>query len=190
MPTTKRDYLADLRAQRDAIKAGTNDKKKLRVINRTIRMLRGTTEEQDLKDAWGEVKDMSDDPATYWPANDEALAGESTRDFQESVVHLCIAQKAEGLPEDDPDPKVLDRKKIRNRMKKAAEDAAMPEGVRKWLFERLAQHFDLFLDTAPIEAVFTAERAKLTGGEMSLADIVKSVEVVENNRSRLKGVDA
>ena len=183
MPTTVNNLLSALRAQRTIIKAGTDDKVKLRAVNRAIREILGTDDAQDIRDAWTEVKDSEANPAVFFPPGDEEVTATSERQFRESAALLVKAN----LPEDDPDPAVVDRKKVKLGIKRTAENAAVPASLQRWCFARLEQHFDTYLDTRPAETQFPTYLTPLnSGAELSAADLLAAVNGVMSLHEKAK----
>jgi len=168
------DALRALRAQRDA----TTDPVKLRAIRRTIRTLRGSDdpaeEAQDLADAFQEIRDMEATPAIF-----------EAEQWTESAVLLM--QKLSTLAEDDPDPGVLDRKKVQLVLKRTVENAATEfDPIRAKAAEWLERFFDVWLDARPVEATLTPIITSLEGGELDAATLATTLAALESNAGALK----
>jgi len=168
------DALRALRAQRDA----TTDPAKLRAIRRTIRTLRGSDdpaeEAQDLADAFQEIRDMEATPALF-----------EAEQWRESAVLLM--QNLGTLPEDDPDPSVLDKRKIQLCLKRTVENAASElDPAKPAAAEWLERFFGLYLDARPAEATLAPIITSLEGGELDAATLATTLAALESNAGALK----
>jgi len=169
--TTWQEAKSAIPAQIAAIEAGSlpdEDKKRiqasLRRIQRGLLGAKATSNEEKsmLMDDWRDLKAHQTNAAYF-----------TEKLFEEQAVD--VLQKLATLPEDDPDPAVLDKKKIKNTLRKMTDETDTPHTTvraQRFAASKLEQFFQTTINLPEDPIDISAPIGMLTGGEIPVESVI------------------